>query len=318
MTLSIVAPVWNEEAHIAEFIDRSLSAAKECSVTSYELILVNDGSWDATEEIIRDKIQQNPGLVKLVDLARNFGQQAAYHAGLSIATGGLVVTIDSDLQDPPEVIPDLIKKIQEGFDIVYAKRVVEGGGQFGASGHTGLKSVGAFLFHSVMSRFKYHSIPRDVGEYRCMTQQVVRHLVRFPEYNVFFPGLVAYLGFNVGFIEYVRARRTNRAPTTTMNLVMRALDALTTFSIIPIKGIMVLSFAVWLLPLGMVGWILINAIAFDQGFSLVALAWVSMALAWCINLTILAVIAHYLGRIFFEVKRRPRYFVKRTVEIDGE
>ena len=201
MILSIVAPVHNEEELVGEFVERTLAAARVSGVPDFELILVNDGSRDRSSEIILDKIKHYPGLIKLVELSRNFGQQAAYHAGLSFARGDLVVTLDSDLQDPPELIPELVKKMGDGFDIVYARRVPAQGGSWGASGHTGFKSLGAFLFHLLMSRRKTAPIPRNVGEYRCMRGEIVQRLMQFSEYMIFLPGLVANLGFTVGAVK---------------------------------------------------------------------------------------------------------------------
>lgn len=316
--LSIVAPVFNEEQHIAEFIDRCLSAAQACPVSSFELILVDDGSRDHSREIIIGKIRENPGLVKLIELSRNFGQQPAFHAGLSFACGDMVVTVDSDLQDPPELIPKLIEKMREGFDLVYAKRVNHRGGTWGASGHAGLKSVGAYCFHRLVSRIKNTSIPSDVGEYRAMSRKVVDHLLEFCEYMIFMPGLIAHISCNAGFVEYVRNRRGDRTRTTMRHLVVRALDGLTTFSVIPIHLVLVIGFTAWLLPAVALGWMVFDLIS-GRTPALTSVVLFAALIAWCLTLSMLAVVAHYVGRIFLEVKRRPKYFVKRVIEKpDGE
>lgn len=311
--LSIISPVFNEASHIAEFIDRCLSAAQACPVSSFELILVNDGSNDRSGEIIVGKIRKYPGLVKLVELSRNFGQQSAFHAGLSFASGDIVVTLDSDLQDPPELIPNLVEKMKEGFDLVYAKRVNRKGGRWKASGHTGLKSIGAFLFHQLMSQMKGNPIPRDVGEYRAMGRELVNHLLEFPEYMIFLPGLVAYIGFNVGFVEYVRTPRDDRAGVTLPRLTARALDALTTFSIMPINLISIAGLATWVFPAILLGWILTDLMRGRIPSSIVVVL-LTAATAWCLMLSMLAIMAHYVGRIFLEVKQRPRYFVRRVFD----
>lgn len=290
-------------------------AARVSGVSDFELILVNDGSRDRSSEVILEKVSQYPGLIKLVELSRNFGQQAAYHAGLSFAQGDLVVTLDSDLQDPPELIPKLVEKMGGGFDIVYARRVPARGGSWGASGHTGLKSLGAFLFHLLMSRRKSAPIPRNVGEYRCMRREIVEHLMQFSEYMIFLPGLVANLGFTVGAVDYLRQRRENRIQASVWTLTMRALDALTTFSVLPLNFILGVTCAAWLFPLAAVVWIAVDIVRLGEGPSLVALAWLAALTAWCVTLTTLGLIAHYLGRMFLEIKARPRYFIKRTVGI---
>jgi glycosyltransferase involved in cell wall biosynthesis len=310
-TLSIVAPVFNEESHVAEFVDRCLSAGRACQVSSFELILVNDGSRDRSGEIIEEKIQENPGVVRLVELSRNFGQQPAFHAGLSVASGSMVVTLDSDLQDPPELIPSLVQKLREGFDLVYARRVSPNDGSFGASGHMGLRSVGAFLYHRLMSRVKTNPLPRDVGEYRIMTRELVNNLLEFSECLIFLPGLVAYLGFSVGFVEYVRCRRRDRPRTSLVHLTTRVMDALTTFSIMPINLIVFIGLAAWMLPLALTGWILVNLLL-GKLPTVVSMALLASLIAWCLTLSVLVIVAHYVGRIFLETKRRPRYFIKRS------
>ena len=276
---------------------------------------MNDASRDRSGEIILEKVGQYPGLIKVVEFSRNFGQQAAYHAGLSFARGDFVVTLDSDLQDPPELIPKLVEKMGGGFDIVYARRVPAGGGSWGASGHTGLKSLGAFLFHLLMSRRKTAPIPRNVGEYRCMRREIVERLMEFSEFMIFMPGLVANLGFSVSTVDYVRQRRENRMQASVWTLTMRALDALTTFSALPLNIILGVTCAAWLFPLAAVLWIAVDVVRMGQRPSLVALAWLAALTAWCLTLTTLGVIAHYLGRMFLEIKARPRYFIKRTVGI---
>ena len=275
---------------------------------------MNDGSRDRSVEVILDKVRQHPGSIKFVDLSRNFGQQAAYHAGLSLAQGNLVITLDADLQDPPELIPELVQKMTGGFDIVYGRRVpAGGGGSWGASGHTGAKSLGAYLFHLITSRRKHAPIPRNVGEYRCMRREIVEHLVQFSEYMIFLPGLVANLGFSVGAVDYVRQRRESRTQASVWSLSVRALDALTTFSVLPLSFIFVLTCAVWVFPAVAVVWIGLNSLRTSGWPSLTALAWLAALVGWCVTMTTLGVIAHYLGRMFLEIKARPRYFIKRTV-----
>jgi glycosyltransferase involved in cell wall biosynthesis len=312
--LSIVAPVFNEASHVSEFVDRCVVAARACLLSTFEVILVDDGSWDRSREVIAHKIREYPGLVKLVELSRNFGQQSAFHAGLSLAVGDVVVTLDSDLQDPPELIPRLVEKMRDGHSLVYARRVSVAGGSWGASGHSGLKAIGAYVFHRLMSRMASYPIASDVGEYRCMSRRVVDHLLEFPETSIFLPGLVAYVGFSASSVEYVRQKRSDRAPTTLWRLTGRALDALTSFSIAPLVLVMPLALAAWLVPAGMLVWLLVDALVFRRASSTTALGWLLGSIAWCLTLSVLAVIAHYLGRIFFEIKRRPRYFLRRIVD----
>jgi len=312
--LSIVAPVYNEERHIAAFVDRCIAAVSPGPLADFEIVIVNDGSRDATAQIVRQKIRDHPGTIKLVELSRNFGQQSAFHAGLSLASGDIVVTLDSDLQDPPEVIPKLVDKLLQGFDVVYARRVGVRGGHWGASGHTGLKALGAYLFHQLMSTRRRDRLPRDVGEFRCMRREFVNHLLSFSEYTIFLPGLAAYLGFDPGFVEYRREQRADRARTSTRSLTARALDATTSFSIMPINLILILGVVAWSLPLIVAVWIGIQFAAFGRPPSALLLVAFFGLVAWCCTLSILSVIAHYVGRTFLESKHRLRYVVKSVVE----
>ena len=317
MKLSIVAPVYNEERHVGVFIDRCLAAASRGPLPDFEIVIVNDGSRDSTAQVVRQKIWDHPGAIKLVELSRNFGQQSAFHAGLTHASGDVVVTLDSDLQDPPEVIPKLVDKLLEGFDVVYARRIGVGGGHWGASGHTGVKALGAYLFHQLMSTGRKDRLPRDVGEFRCMRREFVNHLLSFSEYTIFLPGLAAYLGLHAGFVEYRREQRVDRARTSTRSLTARALDATTSFSIMPINLVLILSAVAWSLPLILAVWIGLQ-FAFGRSPSAVLVLALLGLVAWCCTLSILSVIAHYVGRTFLESKHRLRYVVKAVVEKPGD
>ena len=311
--LSIVAPIFNEESHVAEFVERCLAAGRLCPVSSFELVLVNDGSADRSAAIIEDKIREHPECVRLVELSRNFGQQQAFHAGLAVSCGQMVVTLDSDLQDPPELIPSLVEKLREGFDLVYARRVSPRGGSFGASGHSGLRSVGAFLFHRVISRVKRNPLPRDVGEYRIMTRELVDNLLEFQESLIFLPGLVAYLGFHAGSVPYVRQRRRDAPRTSLAHLMARVADALTTFSITPINLVVAIGLVAWVFPVAWAGWI-VGSLLLGRPPGALSLALLGALVAWSLTLTALMVVAHYVGRIFLETKRRPRYFIRRITD----
>lgn len=309
--LSIVAPVFNERRLIGEFLDRCVVAARATELP-FEVVLVDDCSVDHTVDRVLEKMREYPGLLRLVQLSRNFGQQAALHAGLTHATGDVLVTLDSDLQDPPELIPSLVAKLEDGPDIVYARRVGESGGSWLASGHTGIKAVGAFLFHKGMSTLRL-PVPRDVGEFRCMRRRVVDHLLAFPEHMLFLPGLVAYAGFEVAFVPYARQRRRDGASARVSHLAGRALDALTSFSIAPLNAILVMSAVAWIVPLLVAGWMTVEVMRGGATVGTFVVV-VSIATAWCLTLSVLGILAHYVGRVFIEVKQRPRYFIQRIVD----
>ena len=197
-TISVVAPVFNEEAILPEFYRRT-SAALDALGEPWELVLVNDGSRDRTPQIMRELHAADPR-VKVVDFARNFGHQVAITAGADYATGDAVVVMDADLQDPPEVIPDLLARWREGYEVVYAVRAER-------KGETWFKEFTAKAFYRIVYRITDIDIPMDTGDFRLMDRKVVDALKAMREKHRFMRGLSVWVGFRQTGVKYVRAER---------------------------------------------------------------------------------------------------------------
>ena len=196
--ISIVVPVYNEEKNIDNFLERSIKTLKKIDL-EYEIIFVLDPSSDNTESKILENIQQNKN-IKLIVLARRFGQPAATMAGINNLTGDLCVIIDCDLQDPPELMYDMYSKILEGYDVVYAKRIKR-------KGETIFKKIISKLGYRVIEKISDVNIPKDTGDYRIMTNKITEKLKELKESNAFLRGLVAYIGYNQTYVEYERDER---------------------------------------------------------------------------------------------------------------
>jgi dolichol-phosphate mannosyltransferase len=300
--LSVVVPCFNEEEGLLEFHRRMTASCAETDAASYEIIYVNDGSSDGTFATMRDLQCQNP-FVRVIDLARNYGHQVALSAGLAHARGKCVLTIDADLQDPPELLPLMMRKIEEGADVVYAqRRQRRGEGVF--------KRATAFLFYRLLARVGGTPIPVDTGDFRLMRREVVDVLVNMPEAHRFVRGLVAWIGFTQVSIQYdrdVRFAGTTKYPF--LKMLAFSIDAITSFAMTPLRIV----FAISMFSLVMAG--LMLSWTFYSYFKLnVVPGWSSMMTMFLfftsVQLFALAMIGEYVGRIFMESKRRPLYVVR--------
>jgi len=300
---SIVAPVFNEEEGLAEF-HRRMSAVLDALEGPSELILVLDGSRDRSPEIARHLRDQDPRL-KLVQFSRNFGHQIAITAGTDYAEGDAVVIIDSDLQDPPEVIPELVAKWREGYDVVYAQRAKR-------KGETWFKLFTATFFYRVIRRLASIDIPQDTGDFRLIDRKVVMALRQLGEHHRFMRGLSAWVGFRQTGIRYIRHERyagTTQYPLRRM--IKFATDAITGFSYVPLQlattlGFWVSGIALLAIPIVAVLRLMGSDFFFGQATTLIAVLFLGG-----VQLIFLGIIGEYLGRIYDEVKDRPLYL---TVE----
>lgn len=304
--LSIVIPVYNEENNIDTLLDRLLPIIKPFK---YEIIMVNDGSKDKTAEVIREKALKNKDL-KLISFNRNFGHQMALIAGYHVAKGECVITMDADLQDPPEIIPEMVEEWQKGTDIVYAKRKKRDVDGF-------FKRKTAEWFYNFMNMLSDSHIPNNVGDYRLLDRKVVLFLGSLPEHSPFLRGLVAWSGYKEGFVYFERAKR--HAGTTHYSIpkmINFALDGITSFSAKPLRiasymgflaatfgflGIIYAIFGRFFLPTHWVtGWTgLFVGIMFIGGVQLITIG----------------IIGEYIGKIYIEVLNRPHYIVKEKVNV---
>ncbi|MDH3981606.1 MAG: glycosyltransferase family 2 protein [Kiritimatiellaceae bacterium] len=305
-TISIVAPVYNEEEGIREFIGEVVKTMRAQELP-WELVLVNDGSADRSLEILQEEKIQCPEIV-WVDLSRNFGHQAAVTAAINHARGDAVVVMDADMQDPPSLIPELIASWRAGNQVVFAKRVDRS--------EKGLRRLGFETFHKVFRYTIDFPIPPDVGVFSLLDRTAVKELNQLPERNRFLPGLYSWVGFQQGFVEYSRDDRAAGTPKQTFqNLLKYAIDGVLSFSYKPIRllgfiGIFtaVASFALALYF--MFKRLLGYEVAFTGFTTLVILISGLGGLILCA----VALVGEYVARIYDEVKKRPTYIVKRTSE----
>lgn len=299
---SIVVPVYNEEKVVSASYQR-LKAVMDGVGEEYEIIFVNDGSRDQTGPLVRELCRQDQR-VKLIEFSRNFGHQLAITAGMDHAQGEAVVVIDADLQDPPEVIPEMIAKWKEGYDVVYGRRLKR-------EGETFFKKFTAKVFYRFLRRMTDVDIPVDTGDFRLIDRKVCDALKEVGERNRYVRGLISWLGFNQVAVYYQRHKRFAGETKYPLKKMMKfAFDAVTSFSNKPLKlasltGV-VLSGVSFLYLLVVVYLRLFTARTVQGWASILA---VNLFFNGVILVT-LGVIGEYIGRIFDEAKGRPLYVVK--------
>jgi polyisoprenyl-phosphate glycosyltransferase len=304
--LSVVVPMYDEEGNVAPLLERIATILERLpGGPSYEIVLVNDGSTDATADAIRNEMRRRPHLM-LVNLSRNFGHQLAATAGIELARGEAVILIDGDLQDPPELIEAFVAKWLEGYDVVYAVRRSR-------KGESAFKLFTAELFYRTIQRLTKVSIPVDTGDFRLMSRRVVEALRRSPERHRFLRGMVSWVGFKQTGVEYDRDERHSGATKYPIPTMIRfAIDGITSFSDIPLRFASYFGFAVSAMAFV---YALIVVIAklfrvYPPGYTP---GWASTIVAVVflggVQLISLGILGEYLGRIYDEVKGRPLYLI---------
>lgn len=305
-TVSIVAPVYNEEEGISDFI-AAVAGVMRNQPLDWELVLVNDGSADRTLEIVQATQAEMPQLA-WVDLSRNFGHQAAVTAAIDHARGAAVVVMDADMQDPPSLIPKLIESWQAGNQVVFARRTDRA--------ETGLRRLGFEAFHKFFRYAIDFPIPPDIGVFSLLDRAAVDEIKKLPERNRFLPGLYSWIGFQRAFVDYSRDDRAAGAPKQTFKRLLKyAIDGVLSFSYKPIRllGILGLLSAAFAFAIGLyftAKRLLGYEIAFTGFTTLVILI---TGLGGLILLAI-ALVGEYVARIYDEVKSRPSYIVQQTSE----
>lgn len=310
-TFSVVAPVYNEEQLIAEFCRRVIAVLEPLG-EPFELVLVNDGCRDRSPEIMRELHERDPR-IKVINFSRNFGHQIAITAGTDYATGKAVIVIDSDLQDPPEVIPALIARWREGYQVVYGVREER-------EGETWFKKTTASIFYRLIVRITNVNIPVDTGDFRLMDRKVVDALKRMREHHRFMRGLSAWVGFRqtgVPYRRHARAAGTTKYPLRKM--LRFALDGITSFSYLPLQLATYLGFVVAAISMIFLLVVFVmrlaNPAAAEPAFYGQASTLASVLFLGAVQLISLGIIGEYVGRIYDEVKGRPLYIVAETLGI---
>lgn len=300
MKISLVVPVFNEEDAIPIFYQ---AVRKELSEHEVEIVFINDGSKDSTESII-NALAVSDTLVNPLSFTRNFGKEPALFAGLEHATGDAVIPIDVDLQDPIEVIPQLIAKWQEGADVVLAKRTDRS-----TDGH--LKRKTAEWFYRLHNKISSPKIEENVGDFRLMSRETVEHIKLLPERNLFMKGILSWVGGRVEVVEYTRAERV--AGTTKFNgwkLWNLALEGITSFSTFPLRMWTYIGLAVAALSFLYGAWMIVDKIIWGNPVRGYPSIMVSILFLGGVQLIGIGVLGEYIGRIYIEVKRRPKYVLK--------
>lgn len=303
--ISVVVPVYNEEGTVAE-LHRRLTAAL-APMGRYEIVLVDDGSGDGTWRIARELAGSDPR-VRLVRLSRNFGHQIALSAGLEHARGDAVISMDGDLQDPPELIADLVDRWRGGSDVVFAIRQQR-------EGETWFKLATASAFYKLINRVSSVEIPEQAGDFRLLSRRALDALLAMPERARFLRGMSSWIGFEQASVPYARdARYAGETKYPLRRMLHFAADAVTSFSATPIRLVAALGFASVALCLLALAWTLYVRLFTDETVA----GWTSVIVVVLflggVQLLSLGIIGQYVGRIFDEVKERPLYFVAEVVE----
>jgi polyisoprenyl-phosphate glycosyltransferase len=312
IAVSLVVPVYNEEAVIAELTRRlgELMAAMD-QAGRWEVIFVNDGSRDASHALLAAACESEKRF-KLVNLSRNFGHQIAITAGTDRAEGDAVVIMDADLQDPPEVIGEMLQRFAEGYDVVYAVRKRR-------HGESWFKRVTAALFYRTLKRVVGVDIPADTGDFRLMSRRAVLALRGLREANRFVRGLVAWIGFRQTAVYYERNARFAGDTHYPLHKMLRfASDGIISFSTLPLRMATVLGMLSGVIAAGVAVWVLLAVLSGAYVVPGWATLMLAVSMASSAQLLMIGILGEYLGRIYDEVKRRPLYVVSERINLDAD
>jgi dolichol-phosphate mannosyltransferase len=302
--LSVVIPVYNEEAGLDALVERVTAAARAIFADNYELILVNDGSKDGSWAAICRHADHDPRIVA-INLARNHGHQLALTAGLNHVRGELVFVLDADLQDPPELLGPMLEQVRAGYDVVYGQRIKR-------HGETAFKRGTASLFYRMLSAMVDTPIPRDTGDFRLMTRRVVDQLNAMPERYRFIRGLVSYVGFNQTAFPYERDPRfAGETNYPLRKMLALAADAVTSFSVVPLRFASHLGMLFGLAGLAALVWVAWGWLRGGTVEGWASLAAVTLIMG-SVQLLVMGVFGEYLGRMYMEAKQRPLFIVSEV------
>lgn len=308
--ISIVMPVYNEEVILKIAYEKILQMIQKLSNYKFEIIYVNDGSTDTSLKILM-KIAERNYDVKIINLSRNFGSQNAIMAGLKEVTGDAVIIIDADLQDPVEVIPEMINLWKEGNDVVYGKRKKR-------KGENIFKLLSAKAFYCLLNVLSDTEIPKDTGEFRLVDKRVVNVINSLPEHNKFLRGLFAWCGFKQVALEYERVpRNRGKSKFTIKKMINLAKDGIFSFSTKPIEiigklGVFSILLSFGIMVYSIIGY-MINSVNLVKGWTSIIVAITFFA---GVQLMSLWIISQYIQRIYEESKDRPNYIVKEKINIE--
>lgn len=308
--VSIVVPMYFEEKVVEECYIRLASNLKKLNDYEYEIIAVNDGSTDKTLEILEEiaKVDKN---LKIISFSRNFGHQAAVTAGLKEVTGDAIVIIDADLQDPPELIPDMLQLWEQGNEVIYGKRKTR-------KGESHFKLFSAKMFYKALNILSDVEIPRDTGDFRLVDRKVIDTINSLPEHNKFLRGLFSWVGYKQVAYEYERKERfAGETKYPLRKMLKLASDGIVSFSNKPLKlvgALGLISIIISLITL------MYAVISYIFQFGNLSAGWTSIMVAVTffagIQLLSIWIMAEYIGRIYDETKQRPQYIVDKKINME--
>lgn len=308
--ISFVVPAYNEQENIRDLYARILTLTQKFEL-DWELIFVNDGSIDATLEILRDICSKDSN-VKLIDLSRNFGHQAALSAGLKHACGNGVISMDCDLQDPPEIIEKMIQKWHEGYEIVYARRM-----NFRKDNI--FKKIGSKIYYKFLGNFSQIDIPRNVGDFRLVDKKVLKIMNSMPEHSRYLRGMAAWVGFKHTFVDYQRPdREKGQSAYSLSKLAALGMDGMFNFSMLPLRLGFVLGFVSIIAGIGLltyqIGDVLINHVYYHLYKWLIVVLLIFMGFLFML----LWIVGEYIGKIYDEVRQRPLFIISEMINFDNK
>ena len=308
--VTLVIPMYYEEKVVEECYKRVKSNLEKLTNYEHEIIFVNDGSKDKTLELL-EKIAENDKCVKIVSFSRNFGHQAAVTAGLQYVTGDAIVIMDADLQDPPELIPDMLKLWEEGNEVIYGKRKSR-------DGESAFKLLTAKMFYKTLNALSDVEIPQDTGDFRLVDRKVVDTINKLPEHNKFLRGLFSWVGYKQVPYEYERQERFAGKTKYPLNKMLKlASDGIISFSTKPLKLVGALGIISIIISIAI---LLYALISYACKLNQLTAGWTSIMVAITffagVQLLSIWIISEYIGRIYEETKQRPQYIIKEKINIE--
>jgi len=307
---SFVVPAFNEEANIIALYDRIKELIKSHDST-WELIFINDGSVDRTLHVLNELSSKDKN-VKFINLSRNFGHQAALSAGLKYASGEAVISMDCDLQDPPEVIEKMIEEWKKGSEIVYARRMNYRKDNF-------IKKAGSKLYYRIMGKFTRIDIPKNVGDFRLVDKRVLKEINQMPEHSRYLRGMVAWTGFKNTFVDYHRPDREKGESGYSLGKLARlGMDGVFNFSMLPLRLGFLLGFISMIAGFGLLIYqvldVAINGVYYHLYKWLMVVLFIFMGFMFML----FWVIGEYIGKIYDDVRKRPLYVISEKKNFDDE
>lgn len=302
--VSLVVPFYNEGATTTAFFESISAVINSLQPVEFEIICVDDGSNDDTLERLIAFAGRDPR-IKVIELSRNFGKEAALTAGIDVATGDAVIPMDADLQDPPELIGKMIEKWQRGADVVLARRIDRHSDSLAKRGS-------ASLFYKIHNRVSHVEVPSNVGDFRLMNRAAVDALKTLPERQRFMKGMFAWIGFRTEIVDYVRPTRAGGASKFTgWKLWNFALEGFTSFSSAPLRVWTYVGLTGTLLTLAYIAFIIIRTLIYGIDVPGYASLLVSVLFLGSLQLLSIGILGEYIGRIYMESKQRPVYIVRK-------